>query len=55
MLPKCHFKTMPVYGARLAQADHTGFFEMEQAVYLRFYYFGIAYGWGFAIQPRKPA
>ena len=30
-------------------------FEIEQAVYLRFYYFGIAYGWGFAIQPRKPA
>lgn len=31
------------------------FFEIEQAVHLRFYYLGIAYGWGFAIQPRKPA
>lgn len=31
------------------------FFEMEQAVYLWFYYFGIAYGWGLAIQSRKPA
>ena len=27
ILPKCHFKTMPVYGARLAQANHTGFFR----------------------------
>ena len=26
ILPKCHFKTMPVYGARLAQADHAGYF-----------------------------
>lgn len=31
------------------------FFEIEQADYLWFYYFGIAYGWGFAIWPRKPA
>lgn len=26
ILPKRHFKTMPVYGARLAQADHAGYF-----------------------------
>ena len=27
ILRKCHFKTMPVYGARLAQTDHTGIFR----------------------------
>mgnify|MGYP000128129982 CR=1 FL=1 len=30
-------------------------FEKQQAFYLRFYYRGFRYGWGFAIQLRNPA